>query len=495
MAANASISAPASAAKDLCDLPNDIGVPLIVDLDGTLLLTDTLHESFIGLVFQAPLAAIRCFATVTHGRASLKRYVAEHFVPAVEFLPQRAELIALIEREKARGRKIHLVTAADQKIASEVARIIPLFDSATGSDGLFNLKGVNKLQYLKDRFPAGFLYAGDHASDGPLFAASQGAILCDVDSRTESAAVAGGVSVVARLRQPRSKMRSFLRAMRPHQWSKNVLVFVPLMLGHAFNNPAKIAATVLAFLILCCLASATYLVNDLADIEADRQHPTKRNRPFASGSLAIRIGMIAAPLMISAALLATMLLPFGFFLTLVAYLVLTTSYSFRLKQIPLFDVFVVGSLFTLRIVMGVEAIGITHSPWLLSFSLLFFLSLALSKRHAEVMHAAHTNRGELAGRGYLSDDWPVTLCFGIGCGLMSIIIMLLYLANDAAPSGLYPHLAWLYVVPGAITVWIMRIWLLSHRMQLHDDPVVFALTDPASLTLGAVVAVSFWMAL
>ena len=291
------------------------------------------------------------------------------------------------------------------------------------------------------------------------------------------------------------RVTSFLRALRLHQWSKNLLIFVPLFVGHGYGDPAKILATALGFVALCALASATYMVNDITDLEADRLHRTKRLRPFASGQLPIAFGLIVAPLIIIAALVGAYLLSATFAAALLAYLVVTLTYSLGVKRVPLLDVFVIGSLFTLRIVMGAEVAGLGHSPWLLSFALAFFLSLALAKRHGEVMHAAGSDVEDIAGRGYRANDWPITLTFGTGVGLVSVVIMLLYMTNDAAPSGFYHQTGWLYAIPALLTIWLMRIWLLSHRMLLHDDPVVFALRDPVSLLLGLMAGVAFYQAL
>jgi len=282
--------------------------------------------------------------------------------------------------------------------------------------------------------------------------------------------------------------------MRVHQWSKNILLFVPLFVGHVFTVRAAVAIVV-GFFLLSLLSSATYIINDLTDLQADRAHSTKRLRPFASGRLAPAYGWVGAPLMIIVALTGACFLAPPFAVSLLAYLVLTLAYSFRFKRVPLLDVFVVGTLFTLRVVMGSEILGIGHSPWLLSFALAFFLSLALAKRHGEVMAAAANHTEEIAGRGYRGGDWPLTLTFGIGIGLASVVIMLLYMANDATPSGFYHQIGWLYAIPALMTIWLMRVWLLSHRELLHDDPVVFALRDLASLLLGAAVALLFYLAL
>lgn len=469
----------------------DINIPLIVDLDGTLTLSDSVLESFTALLFRQPFVALSTLVSLRHGRAALKRCLADQNFSDQALVPQRSDLIAMLQRERARGRKIHLVTAADQSVANTLAESVPLFDSAIGSDGRTNLKGRNKLEYIQSRFPDGFIYAGDAAADIPIFQAARGAILCDASAGTAVAVIKSGTPVLAELHRPQREWRTWVRAFRIHQWSKNLLLFVPLFVGHAFGDLEKVLAAAMGFVLLCVLASATYMINDLADLEADRLHPTKRRRPFASGAFPLAFGLVAAPLMIAASVLAALALSPGFAAMMIVYLCLTLAYSFGLKRIPLLDVFIIGALFTLRIVMGTEVAGLAYSGWLLSFSLAFFLSLALAKRHSEIMRASHAQLGEIAGRGYRGDDWPLTLSFGTGIGLTSIVIMQLYLTNDAAPSGFYNHPVWLYAVPALVLLWLMRIWLLSHRMVLHDDPVVFALKDRVSLGLGLAVAISF----
>jgi 4-hydroxybenzoate polyprenyltransferase len=287
---------------------------------------------------------------------------------------------------------------------------------------------------------------------------------------------------------------AWLRALRLHHWSKNLFVFVPLLLGHLYDDLAKVAASVAAFFLLGLLVSAGYLINDVADIEADRQHKSKRHRPFASGRISPRAGIAAAAVLAAVALAGAAFVSRGLATVLLVYFVLTVTYSLWLKTVTLVDVAAIATMLTLRIAAGGAAIGTGHSAWLLSFSGAFFLSLALAKRHGELMQAALAGPGPIAGRGFRSEDWPLTLAFGVGAGIASIIVMLLYLANDAAPSGFYPHQGWLYAVPGIVLVWLMRMWVLSHRRGLHDDPVIFALKDPVSLFLGAVVVAAFALA-
>jgi 4-hydroxybenzoate polyprenyltransferase len=289
-------------------------------------------------------------------------------------------------------------------------------------------------------------------------------------------------------------MTTWQQALRLHHWSKNLFVFVPILLGHAYDDPAKVLAAGAAFLILGVLVSAGYLINDLADLAADRQHESKRHRPLASGRISTSAGITVAIAMIVVAFAAAIALSRDFAIVLLVYFLLTVGYSLWLKRLALIDVAAIATMLTLRIAAGGAVTGIGQSPWLLSFSAAFFLSLALAKRHCEIMQAASSGTGAIAGRGFHGDDWPLTLTFGVGAGLTSILIMLLYLANDAAPSGFYPRQGWLYVVPAVVLVWLMRVWVLSHRRELHDDPVIFALRDPASLLLGVAVVAAFILA-
>jgi 4-hydroxybenzoate polyprenyltransferase len=293
----------------------------------------------------------------------------------------------------------------------------------------------------------------------------------------------------------RRRLATWLRALRLHHWSKNLFVFVPILLGHLYGDVTKLAASVAAFVLLGLLVSAGYLINGVTDIEADRQHKSKRHRPFASGRISPRAGIAAAAVLIAIAFAGAALVSRGLLTVLVAYFLLTVGYSLWLKTVALVDVAAIATMLTLRIAAGGAAIGTGQSAWLLSFSAAFFLSLALAKRHSELMQATQASPGPIAGRGFRSEDWPLTLAFGVGAGIASIIIMLLYLANDATPSGFYPHQGWLYAVPGLVLIWLMRVWVLSHRTELHDDPVIFALKDPASLFLGAMVVAAFALAL
>ena len=469
-------------------------VPLIVDLDGTVILTDTLQESFVRLLFRNPVAAAGSLACLARGRGAFKRSVSRHRPLADSVLPQRRELVEFLKVQKSGNRKIHLLTAADQHVAEEIASGIGIFDSVAGSDGRNNLKGAHKLAWLREHLPGEFIYAGDSAADLPLFLAARGAILCDAGKRVTRAVERAGVPIVARLERNTSSWRSFLAALRVHQWSKNVLIFLPLFLGHAYAQAANVEASVLAFCILSILVSATYLINDLADLDADRMHATKYRRALASGALSPGFGLLAALGMITGAIAAGATLSTEFAAGLTAYLVGTLAYSFGLKRVPFLDVSIVGALFTIRLVMGAAVLQLRQSPWLLAFSLVFFFSLALAKRYGEI-RAALKPDFTIRGRGYQVDDSVLVLAFGVAGSLASIVILLLFVTSDALVSGAYSNPLWLYAIPAPVFAWQMRIWLFSHRGMLNDDPVIFALRDRVSLMLGALMAASVALAL
>jgi 4-hydroxybenzoate polyprenyltransferase len=295
--------------------------------------------------------------------------------------------------------------------------------------------------------------------------------------------------------EPRSVLQSWISALRVHQWSKNLLIFVPLFLGHRAGDVGAVVQTALAFLTFNVVTSATYIVNDLADLSADRQHDTKRFRAFASGRLPAWQGVVASLAMLAVGFAAAAKLSLPFAGATAAYLVMTVAYSIQFKRIAMADVSIVAALFTMRIVAGIVLLDLPMSPWMLSFSAFFFFSLALAKRHGELMSAKAGGKEEIPGRGWRASDWPLTLALGLATGAASIVIMLLFVWQEAAVTGAYHRPDWLYVEPAVVSLWLQRVWLLSNRTELSDDPVVFALKDKLSYALGAIAAVALMVAL
>jgi 4-hydroxybenzoate polyprenyltransferase/phosphoserine phosphatase len=455
--------------------------PLAVDLDGTLIQSDTLHETVITLLKGAPLAILPLAQRLKSGKAAVKRAVAQdtEFDPAL--LPYNQDLLDYLRAQHASGRRLGLFTAADQSIADAVAAHLGIFDVVRGSDGITNLSGSAKADAIQDAFGAEFVYAGDSSADIPIFARAAGSILVGRDIRK----LTGAVAIEAQFPLPAPGPAEWLRALRVQHWSKNSLVFVAPFL--AFQHAAMLSS-VLLFILMGVLASATYLVNDLADLAADRAHPKKRFRPFAAGTIPVRDGVLTAAIMIVASLaISLVLLPFGCTLVLLCYLVITLLYSFILKRIAMIDVTVLAGLFTLRVLAGSTLVATPISPWLLTFSMLFFLGLAAIKRYAE-LHRVVTTLGQGASaRGYSQQDIPILLATGVSTGMSAIVIFMIYLINEQFPQASYRHPNALWCIMPVLLVWTLRLWHLAVHGRMSEDPVVFALKDRLSLALGAVI--------
>jgi 4-hydroxybenzoate polyprenyltransferase len=464
--------------------------PLIVDLDNTLLLTDTLAEGIVDAVLRKPVSALLAGFQLFKGRAAFKATILDVSDPDYTLMPAREDLVEYLQAQKRAGRNIYLVTAAHQGIADRIAiRFSNLFDGAYGSSPDVNLKGSRKRDFLLQKFPDGFVYAGDSASDLKVWNASEGIVLAGPGKSIERQAKTSGKPLEAEFHNPINGFAAWRKAMRLHQWSKNILLFIPLFLSGQFTDLNAWILSGLAFLCLSLAASGTYILNDLVDLSADRAHRSKRFRPFASGTLSVLHGLLAAPIMIFGALSAAWFLSWPFFIGLAIYLMLTLSYSFKLKRIPLLDVFILGILFSLRIAMGAFVISAPPTVWLMTFSIFFFFSLSLAKRHVEIASTPAGTR--VRGRGYYAEDAPLSLGLGLSSAMAAVLIMVLFLAENAFESKIYSMPECLWGVPVAIALWLFRIWLLAHRGELEDDPVSFAVRDTQSLALGAVLAISF----
>ncbi|MDR3474695.1 MAG: UbiA family prenyltransferase [Devosia sp.] len=470
---------------------------VVVDLDRTLSRSDTLHEQAIKMIFQRPQLLPGLFLALLRGKKAVKAYCATHIALDPALLLMCEEVLAYLRDEQRQGSYLVLCSAADRRVAELVASAVGLFDEVLATGEGANLKGAAKANLLVQRFPHGFVYAGDHAADLAVWAKSDGIVLVGTSPATTRRAQALGKPVLAELRPHRAQppvWRVWGKALRVHQSAKNVLMFVPLLLAHEWSNGKLVAETVAGFLLLVVVTSSSYLVNDLADLESDRRHATKRHRPIASGVLPLAHAAIFPALMVPVALVLAFVLNVWFGLALAGYLALTSAYSFGLKRVPIFDVFVVATLFTSRLAMGAAFIGQLLPIWLITFSMFFFFSLAMAKRHTEVLRAGQ-HGGSLKARGYEPEDWPLTLNLGVSSGLGSLIILVLYLFNEAFRSVGYSRPDFLWPVVLCVALWISRIWLLTHRGRMNDDPVVFALRDRPSWAVAAVVVLCYALAL
>lgn len=456
--------------------------PLCVDLDGSLVLSDTLHESVLLLAKQHPLDLLRLTGWLAGGKAKLKSYLSERVVPDPAALPYCQELVEFLKSEKAAGRRLVLATASHRRVAEGVAEHLGIFDEVVASDQTGNLKGSAKLAALEARFgKGGFDYVGNSSADLPLWAACGTSYAVNPSARLTRRMAQPCARV---FRSPGRAVSGVLKALRPHQWFKNVLVAVPLVLAHATHDVQKLLAVLLAMVAFSFCASAVYVCNDLLDLEADRHHPRKRHRPFASGALSIPAGMVLlALLLVGAFSFAALTFRWAFVGVLALYFVMSSSYSFYFKRKLLVDVVILAGLYTLRIIAGAAAADVPLTSWLLAFAMFLFLSLAFAKRYSELIIAQEREEQGLRGRGYLVDDLRVIESVGPTSGYLAVLVLCLYIDSTLVKSLYhYPRVLWL-ICP-LILYWITRIWFFARRRYLHDDPLVFALTDRISWVIG-----------
>ena len=466
--------------------------PVCVDLDGTLLATDTLHELAIGLAWQRPLDLLRLPFWLAGGRAQLKARLAERIVLDPARLPYREEVLAALHAARAQGRPCVLVTAADRRVAQAVAEHLGLFSEVLASDGAANLKGRRKAEQLAERFGrGGFEYLGDAAADLPVWeAAGAASLVSPSDALRRRVAARVPVERTLGARSSRgARLGTWLRELRVHQWVKNALLVLPLLASHRFDEPALWRLSAFAFVAFSLCTSAVYVWNDLIDLTSDRAHPTKRRRPFASGELPVAAGVVAAPLLLAASLgLAAATLPSRFAAALGAYVLANVVYSFWLKRVAIADVVLLATLYTLRVVAGGIAVAVVLSPWLLAFCLFFFLNLAFLKRYVDVRRVVEAGEGGVPGRDYEASDLALIASLGPAAGYLAALILALYIQSENV-ARLYrtPDLLWV-ATPLAV-YWLSRMWLLAHRGRMDDDPVAFAVRDPVTWGVGIAGAV------
>jgi 4-hydroxybenzoate polyprenyltransferase len=459
--------------------------PLVVDLDGTLTPTDTLAESVVQLIRRNPLDAFLLPVWACRGIACLKSTVARRIRIAAERLPYRADLLAYLHEQKAQGRSIVLATAAHRSIAEGVAGHLKLFDQVIATDESANAKGEEKLRQIRAAVGRDFVYAGDSSADQPIWASAKAAVLVDVAPRVER-----------RVRETTPVERTFcdepvtaalwLKAIRAHQWLKNLLIFVPLLTAFSLFESSRMADAVLAFVAMSLAASATYIVNDLWDLESDRAHPRKRSRPFASGDISIVRGVLAVALLFTASAIIALCASYAFAGMLAGYIVLTSLYSGWLKSRVLIDVVMLSVLYTWRILAGSVAVHIAISKWLLAFSIFTFLSLALVKRCSELVSLQSDGATASPGRDYRVSDLVVLWPIGLSATLSAVVVFGLFIsAPETASRYATPGLLWFVAL--ILTYLLCRLWIKTVRGAMHDDPVVYVMRDRKSCVLVAMV--------
>jgi 4-hydroxybenzoate polyprenyltransferase/phosphoserine phosphatase len=458
-------------------------LPLCVDLDGTLILSDLLLESMLLLIKRNPLYLLRIPLWLLRGKAALKAEIAARVTMNPAALPYNREFMEWLRSEHGAGRRLWLCTAANERLAQGVAGHLGFFEGVIASDQSTNLAGERKAARLVERFgERGFDYCGNERRDLAIWRHANGAIVIRGGASLERDA-ARNATLLRSFPSRTNGPRALFRALRPHQWAKNALILVPLLAAHVVGDPRALTAGVLAVVAFCLCASSVYILNDLLDLEADRAHQRKSRRPFAAGDLSILAGLALAPVLLCSAVLITAFLPGKFQLVFTTYYLLTLAYSFALKGRVLVDAMTLAGLYTLRIIAGGAAVGVPLSFWLLLFSVFLFLSLAFVKRFAELDSLRRQQRLRAEGRGYHVEDLPLLQSLGTASGYLSVLVLALYI-NSPAIEALYrrPKLVWMLCV--LMLYWISRVWMKAQRGSMHDDPVVFALKDRVSLVIG-----------
>jgi 4-hydroxybenzoate polyprenyltransferase/phosphoserine phosphatase len=457
---------------------------LVVDLDGTLIRTDLLLETALSLLKSSFLSFPSFVIWLAGGKANLKERIAERVDIDVATLPYNEEFLRFLRAEHGAGRTLWLATASHRKFAEQIAAHLGIFDRVLATDNGRNLSGKAKLDALIAQFgPKGFDYAGNAWVDLYIWPQARNALIVHPSRALEAAAVRRSTVEKVFPRQT-TRLLTYLRAIRIQQWVKNVLIFVPLLLAHRFDELPLLLEHLIAFLAFCFTASSAYVLNDLVDVAADRRHPRKRRRAFASGELHPGLGFWLVPLLLIAAVGLAALLPPAFALVLSAYFAGTLAYSFKLKRHAMMDVMALAGLYTLRIVAGVVLMSAAWSFWLLAFSIFIFLSLALIKRHSELKIMQREGRQDAAGRSYQVADLAVLASAGIASGYVAALVLALYV-NSSEILRLYQTPEAIWLICFLLLYWISRMWMIAHRGDMHDDPIVFALTDSTSYVIGA----------
>ncbi len=468
--------------------------PLVIAVEHGLLSCNLMLETLIAYLKPHPGRLLQVFGWAWRGSSYLKRRLAETRAADVETLPVNEALVNRAAAEAEAGRSVFLASN-DSFLASSLMKRFPFITDAITGDELHNPKGMAIADALKQRFAEGFDYAAGPAAPLDVWRQARSAILIGAPSRSERR-IAALVPVAARI-PGSSQARALLTSLRLHQWVKNLLIFAPFILGGQLGNIRAWLATAVAFLALGLVASSTYLINDIVDVADDRRHWSKRERPIARGLLPLSTAGLCAAAGLAGGLAIAGLVSLSALVVVLAYVALTLSYSLGLKRLPLVDGLVLATLFTLRLTLGVAATQVPPSPWLFVFSMFLFTSLSLAKRYTELVRSSTIRGSKVAVRGYRTEDAPLVLAVGVAAGLSAVIIMILYIIEDAFRESFYGDTLWLWGFPPVIFLLICRMWLVTARGEMNDDPVKFMIKDGPSRLLLAVLMTCFafaWLA-
>lgn len=460
---------------------------LFVDMDNTLLATDVLWESIFLLCRHKPLLVLMLPLWALKGKVYFKQQVHNHVAPNPSALPVHTSVLEYLHKEKENGRTIVLATATLRKVAQPIANHFGIFDDVIATTDGANLGGAAKLEVM--RTMAGnrpFAYIGDRSVDIPIWQGSNGALVVNPTTTLRKKA---NVEFTHVFTEPKATLTTYLKAIRVHQWVKNLLLFVPLFMAHKAGNVQLLMQCFLGFVTFSLCASAVYVLNDLLDLEADREHPRKRKRPFASGMIPVQYGVVLVPLLLTLAFgISLWVLPLQFTAALLLYMIFTSAYSFYLKSKLIIDVLMLAGLYAFRLLAGGVVVDVFVSRWMLAFSMFMFLSLAFIKRYTELQAVSEQNKETAKGRGYTVSDNEMIRSIGPASGYMAVLVLALYI-NSTDVVQLYKSPSRLWLIEPMLLYWITRVWFLAHRGDVHDDPIIFALKDKRSYIVFAICAV------
>lgn len=462
-------------------------VPLVVDLDGTLLRGDLLVEGAFAHLGRNPAGLPALLAALARGKAALKAHVADATDIDATHLPYDTRVIELIAKARIEGRPVYLASAGNERYIAAVAGHLGHFDGWFASDARENLSSHAKARRLVEAFgEGGFDYIGNDAADLPVWAAARRSIAVHPPASVRRRLLTLDPKAVV-LDPPAGQLRNWLRLLRVHQWAKNALVFVPLLTAQAFH-PLAIIEALAAFLAFSLAASGVYLINDLVDLDADRKHPSKKRRPLAAGTIPVGQAVLAAPILVTVALAIALAVAPLFAVVLAGYLALTTAYTFYLKRRMMIDVVSLAMLYTGRVIGGAAAISVVVSEWLLAFSMFIFTALALVKRYIELAGRLDANLPDPSNRDYRKADLDIVAALAAAAGFNAVTVFALYVSSPAVHK-LYTHPQALWLICPVLMYWIGRMLMLAHRREIDDDPILFAVKDRHSLAAALVIGI------
>lgn len=464
-------------------------IPLILDLDGTLISNDITHDLFSFMAFYTPLDFFHAVKLGFSDKPSMKRFMLDRHEKRInpDYLPYSESIIALAKAYKSSGGDVYLCSGSHEMIVDRIVQHFDWLDGGWGTRDELNMTAHNKAEFLKKQFPTGFHYVGNSEQDFQVWEAAQKGYAINPPQGVEAIRTAQNEPIEILERQTKT-LKAVLKAMRVHQWAKNGLMFVVPLLTFAELSISDIVNVILGFLAFSLLASSTYILNDLVDINSDRQHATKRNRMLASGRLSVPHAVILIALLGVLSLVIAAFLPINFLATMALYCAVTLIYSFKVKLIAIADVMTLAGLFTLRVVAGATLVLQPVSPWLLNFIAVLFLNLALVKRYTELRKKPTTTHAEssaIVGRGYTKNDEVLVLALGVSMASLALLSFFLY--GLLAPVRVIDSGIAIGAIATILLYWMMRVWLLAHRGLMDDDPVLFAIKDRLSIVLGLLV--------